>query len=56
VHRDARELRAVSRTWLALVPAHLELSPFPAEDLARDPNREEYPRDRDESSSQRVDQ
>jgi hypothetical protein len=45
---------AVSITWLALVPAQVELSPFPVQDPARDPNREEYPRDRDKSSSEQV--
>jgi hypothetical protein len=38
------------------VPAHVELRPSPPERPAPDPKREEYPRDRDKSSSERVDQ
>jgi hypothetical protein len=34
----------------------MELSPFTVQDLAPDPNHEEYPRDRDESSNEQVDQ
>ena len=47
---------AVSRTWLALVPAHVELSSSPPERPAPDPKREEHPRERDKSSTERVDQ
>jgi hypothetical protein len=52
--RDLEVKRAVTTALLVLVSEKLGQGPCPAEDLARDPKREEYPRDRDKSSSEPV--
>ena len=52
--RDLEVKRAAALALLALVPRRLGPSPSPPERPAPDPKREEYPRDRDKSSSERV--
>src|SRR6516162_4310824 len=54
--RDLAVKRAAAVALLALVPQRSGPSPSPPERPAPDPKREEYPRDRDELSSERVDQ
>jgi hypothetical protein len=50
--RDLEVKRAAALALLALVPERLGPSPSPPERPASDPKREEYPRDRDKSSSE----
>jgi hypothetical protein len=54
--RDLEVKRAAALAVLALVPERLGPSPSPPERPAADPDLEGYPRVRDKSSSERVDQ
>jgi hypothetical protein len=52
--RDLEVKRAAAVALMVLVPERSGPSPSPPEGPAPDPNREEYPRDGDKSSSERV--
>jgi hypothetical protein len=54
--RDLEVKRAVATALLVLMTERSGPSPSLVERPAADPKREEYPRDRDNSSSERVDQ
>ena len=54
--RDLEVKRAAATALLVLASEKLGRGPSPPERPAPDPKREEYPRDRDKSSSERVDQ